>query len=99
MGVGTLGGGAAAAGGAAAGGGGGVIVTGIGMSQNAIARGFFTGQTLVNNPTNVAALTWYLQLAQNTLIRYQQMNYTGSGVATQTARIQQIQQQLQNWGH
>jgi len=99
LGVGTLGGGAAAAGGAAAGGGGGVIVTGIGMSQNAIARGFFTGQTLVNNPTNVAALTWYLQLAQNTLIRYQQMNYTGSGVATQTARIQQIQQQLQNWGH
>ena len=112
LGVGTLGGGGAAAGGgavagggaaaggnAAAGGGGGVIVTGIGMSQNAIARAFFTGQTLANNPTNVAALTWYLQVAQNTLIRYQQMGYTGSGVATQTARIQQIQQQLQNWGH
>jgi hypothetical protein len=101
LGVGTLGGGGAVAagGGAAAGGGGGVIVTGIGMSQNAIARAFFTGQTLANNPTNVAALTWYLQVAQNVLIRYQQQNYTGSGVATQTARIQQIQQQLQNWGH
>jgi hypothetical protein len=48
LGVGTLGGTAA--------GGGGVVVTGVGMSQNAIMRAFFTGQTLVNNPVNVAAL-------------------------------------------
>jgi len=91
LGVGTLGGTAA--------GGGGVVVTGVGMSQNAIMRAFFTGQTLVNNPVNVAALYWYLQLARDTLARYQQMGYTGPGVATQTERIRQILEQLQRWGY
>ena len=90
LGVGTIGGGAATTGGAAAGGGavagaaggGGAVVTGVGMMQNAIMRAFFTGQTLANNPTNVAALYWYLQVARDVLARYEAMGYTGPGIAT-----------------
>jgi hypothetical protein len=62
-------------------------------------RAFFTGQTLVNNPGNVAALNWYLQVARNVLERYKDIGYTGPGVATQTERIRVILEQLKNWGH
>jgi hypothetical protein len=94
----AVGGGGATAGGGGAAVGGGTAVTGAGMSSNAIMRAFFTGQTLAQNPTTVAALYWYLDVARNVLIRYQAIGYTGPGVATQTARIQQILQQLQAWG-
>ena len=83
---------------AATGGGGATVVTDVGMSQNAIANAFFQGQTLAQNPQVVAALLWYLQVARDVLVRYQQQGYTGPGVATQTARIQQIIAQLQAWG-
>jgi hypothetical protein len=89
----TVFGGAAATAGTAT-----VGVTGAGMTQSMIANAFFHGQTLVQNPQTIAALLWYLQVARDTLIRYQQMGYTGPGVATQTARIQQIIAQLQAWG-
>lgn len=78
--------------------GGTTLVTGAGMSNAAIMRAFFTGQQLAQNPTTVAALYWYLQVARDVLARYQAMGYTGPGVETQTARIQQILQQLSNWG-
>lgn len=53
----ATGGGLAGAGGAAAtGGGGATVVTGVGMSQNAIANAFFHGQTLAQNPRVIAAL-------------------------------------------
>ena len=74
------------------------LVTGAGMSNAAIMRAFFTGQQLAQNPTTVAALYWYLQVARDVLARYQAMGYTGPGVATQTARIQQILEQLARWG-
>jgi hypothetical protein len=68
------------------------------MTNHAIMRSFFTGQNLANTPANVGALRWYLQVARNTLARYEQMGYQGPGVATQTQRIQQILQQLGRWG-
>jgi hypothetical protein len=74
------------------------LVTGAGMSNAAIMRAFFTGQELANNPTTVAALYWCLQVARDALARYESMGYTGPGVATQTARIQQFLQQLAEWG-
>lgn len=100
-GSGAAAGGGAAGGGAAAGaaGGGGAVVTGVSMTQNAIMRAFFTGQTLANNPTNVAALYWYLQVARDVLARYESMGYTGPGVATQTERIRLILEQLARWGY
>jgi len=83
---------------AAASGGGTAAITGQGMTNAAIMRAFFQGQTLARTEANIAALWWYLQIARNALARYQQMGYTGPGVATQTQRIQQILQQLAQWG-
>jgi RHS repeat-associated protein len=73
-------------------------ITGQGMTNAAIMRAFFQGQTLARTEANIAAMRWYLQIARNALARYQQMGYTGPGVATQTQRIQQILQQLAQWG-
>jgi hypothetical protein len=77
---------------------GGVAITGEGMTRAAIMRSFFAGQELAQTEANIAALRWYLQVVRNTLARYQAMGYTGVGVATQQQRIQQILQQLQQWG-
>jgi hypothetical protein len=85
-------------GGVITGAGGAALVTGEGMANAAIMRAFFTGQQLAQNPVTVAALVWYRQVANDALARYQAMGYTGPGVATQTARLQQIAQQLQAWG-
>jgi RHS repeat-associated protein len=72
-------------------------ITGEGMTNAAIMRAFFQGQTLARTEANIAALRWYLQIARDALARYQRMGYTGPGVATQTQRIQQILQQLAQW--
>jgi hypothetical protein len=37
---------------------------------------------------------WYLQVARQAPVKYQQVGYTGAGVATQTQRIAQIVTQL-----
>jgi hypothetical protein len=74
------------------------VVTGAGMTNAAISRAFFTGQTLVQNPTTISALIWYRQIAENVLVRYTSMGYTGPGVATQTQRIATISAKLAEWG-
>jgi len=68
------------------------------MTNAAIMRAFFQAQLLARTQANIAAMRWYLQIAQQALARYKLMGYTGAGVATQAQRIQQIQQQLSQWG-
>ncbi|MEM4204908.1 MAG: hypothetical protein QXS54_12645, partial [Candidatus Methanomethylicaceae archaeon] len=73
-------------------------ITGHGMTKATIMRAFFQGQALARTEANIAALLWYLEIARNALARYEQMGYTGPGVATQLQRIEQILRQLARWG-
>jgi RHS repeat-associated protein len=73
-------------------------LTGAGMPTAHILAAFFNGQQLANNPTTVAALRWYQQVARDAIAKYAAMGYGGPGIETQTARLQQIAQQLQAWG-
>jgi RHS repeat-associated protein len=66
--------------------------------QAEAARQFFTGRGLENTPENIAALRGYLGVARRILEKYEREGYTGVGVETQTRRIEQILQQLRDWG-
>jgi hypothetical protein len=74
------------------------IITGEGMTKQAVLRAFFRGERIAKTEANIAALRWYLEVAQRTLARYQEIGYTGIGVAVQRQRIQMILQQLAEWG-
>jgi hypothetical protein len=74
------------------------IITGEGMTKQAVLRAFLRGERIAKTEANIAALRWYLEVGQRTLARYQEIGYTGIGVAVQRQRIQMILQQLAEWG-